>query len=104
MYDYNQVSLDYWKEHAPVIKNVRYKFVLCDLLGDNNLSDYIDPVDDTLVHLSNIFNYEATTFFYSLDYRKYKEQELLASLPSNAEVYFNLRASIFDTVPTWHLT
>jgi hypothetical protein len=104
MYDYNQSSLDYWKKNIPAIKNVKYEFVLCDLLGKDNLADHINPVNNTLVHLSNIFNYEATTFFYSLEYRKYKEDELLANLPSNAEVYFNLRASIFDTVPTWHLT
>ena len=104
MYDYNQASLDYWKKNVPAIKNVTYHFVLCDLLGDNNLADYIDPIDNTLVHLSNIFNYESTNFFYSLEYRKYKEEELLASLPPNAEVYFNLRASVFDTTPTWHLT
>jgi hypothetical protein len=104
MYDYNRSSLDYWKSHVPSIKNVTYDFVLCDLLGKDNLADYINPIDNTLVHLSNIFNYEATVFFYSLDYRKYKEEELLTKLPSNAEVYFNLRASLFDTVPTWHLT
>jgi hypothetical protein len=108
MYDYNQASLDYWKESAPAIQNVRYKFVLCDLLGESNLAEHILPaVPNTLVHLSNIFNYEGTTFFYSMEYRKYKEAELLKAIEAvcpTAEVYFNLEASIFETVPTWHLT
>ena len=103
MYDYNQTALDYWKEHAPKIKNVTYKFVLCDLLTTGKLDEHIDlNITNTLVHLSNIFNYEGTNFFYSLDYRRYKENELLDRL-KNVEVYFNLRASIFDTVPTWHI-
>ncbi len=107
MYDYNQAALDYWKQNVPVIENVTYQFVLCDLLGEDNLADYILPISNTLVHLSNIFNYEGTNFFYSLDYRKYKEQQLLRDIENKcptAEVYFNLEASIFDTVPTWHLT
>jgi len=107
MYDYNQASLDYWKEHAPAIMNITYKFVLCDLLGDDNLAEHILPnVPNTLVHLSNIFNYEGTTFFYSMEYRKYKEAELLIAIEQvcpTAEVYFNLEASIFETVPTWHI-
>jgi hypothetical protein len=103
MYDYNSASLDYWKQHVPSIKNIKYKFVKCDLLGNDNLVDYIEPIDNTLVHLSNIFNYEATNFFYSLDYRMYKENKLLSALPKTAKVYFNLRANIFDTTPTWHI-
>lgn len=104
VYDYNQASLDYWKEHVPQIKNVRYKFLKCDLLGTDDLSQHLEDIPNTLVHLSNIFNYEATTFFYSLEYRKYKEEELLSKFPSSVDVYFNLHASIFDTIPTWHLT
>ena len=103
MYDYNEESLEYWKLHAPAIKNITYKFIKCDLLGNDNLADHINDVPNTLVHLSNIFNYEGTNFFYSMEYRKYKEKELISKLPSSAEVYFNLRASIFDTVPTWHI-
>ena len=106
IYDYNQASLDYWKEHAPVIQNVNYQFVLCDLLGQDSLADYIQPVSNTLINLSNIFNYEGTNFFYSLDYRKHKETELLKAIENvcpSAEVYFSLEAGLFDTVPTWHL-
>jgi hypothetical protein len=107
IYDYNQKSLDYWKEHVPAIQNVNYQFVLCDLLGQDNLADYIQPTANTLVNLSNIFNYEGTNFFYSLEYRKYKEAELLTAIENvcpTAEIYFSLEANLFDTVPTWHLT
>jgi hypothetical protein len=106
MYDYNQASLDYWQEHAPSIKNVRYRFVLCDLLGEGSLADHILPaIPNTLVNLSNIFNYEGTTFFYSLEYRKFKELELVQAINDkcDAEIYFSLNASLFDTIPTWHL-
>lgn len=105
-YDYNQASLDYWKQHAPTIMNVSYTYVLCDLLGTDTLADHILPTTNTLVHLSNIFNYEGTNFFYSLPYRSYKETQLLTEIKEvcpTAEVYFNLRANIFDTVPTWHI-
>ena len=106
IYDYNQKSLDYWKENVPNIKNARYSFVLCNLLANDNLAEYIEPTENTLVHLSNIFNYEGTTFFYSLEYRNYKEKQLLTAIEQvvpNAEVYFSLEANLFDVVPTWHI-
>lgn len=102
MYDYNQSSLDYWKKYYP-----EFEFVLCDLLGEGNLMDYIDTtISDTLINLSNIFNYEGTVFFYSLAYRKYKETELMSNINSalpTAIIHFSLQADLFDTVPTWHL-
>ncbi len=81
-------------------------FVKCDLLGNDNLLDYVDTsIGNTLINLSNIFNYEGTTFFYSLEYRKFKEEKLLKAINEkfNAEIYFSLKASLFDTIPTWHL-
>lgn len=102
MYDYNQSSLNYWQSYYP-----EYKFVLCDLLSDDNLLDYIDTsINNTLINLSNIFNYEGTVFFYSLEYRKYKEKLLINAIQSTmpiATVYSSLSASVFNTIPTWHL-
>jgi len=102
MYDYNQSSLDYWKSYYP-----EFKFVLCDLLAQDSLVEHIDTsISDTLINLSNIFNYEGTVFFYSLEYRKYKERNLIDSIRNaipDAEIYVSLTADLFDTVPTWHL-
>ncbi len=104
IYDYNQSSLDYWSNHVPRINGITYKFVLCDLLGNDNLVDHINlEIDDTLINLSNIFNYEGTSFFYSLEYRKYKQQTLLNTIPESMQIYFSIPASLFDTVPTWHI-
>jgi hypothetical protein len=105
-YDYNNNSLEYWKEHTPKIEGVEYKFVLCDLLTNSNLVNHLAKDKSTLVNLSNIFNYEGTTFFYSLSYRDYKEKllekELKQHIP-NVEIYFSMRAKVFDIVPTWHI-
>ena len=106
-YDYNEKALEYWKQQVPAIEGVTYKFVLCDLLGIDNLVDHLENIDSTLVHLSNIFNYEATVFFYSTEYRDYKEKELLKQLKEkvpSATIFFNLRAKPFDTIPSWHLS
>lgn len=101
MYDYNQSSLDYWQAQYP-----EYKFVKCDLLANDNLLDHIDTsIPDTLVNISNIFNYEGTVFFYSLAYRQYKEKHLIDTLRNaiaKAEIYCSLSASITDIIPTWH--
>jgi hypothetical protein len=103
LFDYNRKSLDYWQERL----SYNYKFVLCDLLGNDDLLEHIDTsIDNTLINLSNIFNYEGTTFFYSLEYRKYKETELINKIQTtipNATIYSSLKAELFDTVPTWHL-
>jgi hypothetical protein len=102
MYDYNQLSLDYWQGLYP-----EYKFVKCNLLTTDDLVAHIDcSIPDTLVNLSNIFNYEGTVFFYSLDYRRHKEQELISSLKTaipTIEIYSSLSAVVSDNIPTWHL-
>lgn len=114
-YDYNQRALDYWKLNAPLIKNVEYKFVKIDLLGNDNLAQLIIDVDKkTLIHLSNIFCYEGTAVFSSLEYRLQKEKNLLNSIPKHWTVLTNLSSTqgfslnnnvdkISDLIkPTWH--
>jgi hypothetical protein len=97
-YDYNQKSLDYWSKHAPIRKNVTYKYIRCDLLAGEDFINDIDPsIDNTLINLSNIFNYEATTFFYGLEERIELEKKLLAKLRvivPHAWVNFSARAAI----------
>lgn len=106
-YDYNQKSLDYWKEKSPKIPGVSYQFVLCDLLANTDFVDYLDPNKKTFINLSNIFNYEGTTFFYSLSYRYFKEKKLVEKIKSkipNAVIYFTMKSKLFETIPTWHLS
>jgi hypothetical protein len=97
---------------------------LSDLLVDDNLLDHVEH--NSLIHLSNVFNYEATTFFYSLRYRLAKENKLierLKDLVPDADLLFSARAttgfidaSMFGSVkdfttidinqlqkPTWHV-
>lgn len=102
MYDYNQSSLDYWKQQFP-----HYEFILCDLLQDDNLLSAIDTtIDNTLINLSNIFNYEGTYFFYSYDYRLQREMNLISKLKEllpNADIHITMPVKFTDVTPTWHL-
>ena len=121
-YDYNNHSLEYWKENAPVIDNVTYKFIKIDLLGECDYSTLMHDSSKTLINLSNIYCYEGTSMFASLAYRQYRENELLTHLPKEYYVLFNGRSSLgFSTSaeyygqsipgvdirklvkPTWHM-
>jgi hypothetical protein len=114
-YDYNQKALDYWKEHAPRINNVRYEYLKIDLLGQYSIDELIQPTDQkTLINLSNIFCYEGTAMFSSLEYRLHKENELLTHIPKTWKVLFSGHSTegftkqqnnvkIVELIkPTWH--
>lgn len=123
MYDYNQKALDYWKKNAPRLSNVRYEFIKLDLLTDPINLDMFDPNLDTLINLSNIFAYEATSPFYSLEYRLNKENAAITAVKETlpkAIINFSARActgfvdaTLFGDVhpiniqqlnkPTWHI-
>jgi len=95
MYDYNQKALDYWKENAPSLPNVNYAFIRLDLLTDTIDFGMFDPSLYTLVNLSNIFAYEATAPFYSLEYRLHKENMAITAVKEtlpNAVINFSARA------------
>jgi len=114
-YDYNQKALDYWREHAPKINNVRYEYLKIDLLGRYSIDELIQPTDQkTLINLSNIFCYEGTAMFSSLEYRLHKENELLTHIPKTWKVLFSGHSiegftkqqnnvKIVELIkPTWH--
>lgn len=129
MYDYNQEALSYWERNVPAISNVTYKFVKLDILHQNiDLSSILNlEIKDTFINLSNIFAYEGTMFFSSLEYRLTKENKLLLHIKEilpTAFVYVTMRAAMgfaklestfvasdFKCVefteltqPTWHST
>lgn len=85
VYDYNQKSLDYYKENAPKLKNVTYSFVRWDLLTEIiDLKKYLDPNSTyTLIDLSNIFCYEGTAIFANVRYRLTQENKLLLYIKDN---------------------
>jgi hypothetical protein len=80
-YDYNQQSLDYWKQHAPKISNVTYEFIKIDLLGVYDISLFVkDSTKKTVISLSNIFCYEGTAAKYSLKHRLLAQENLVCKL------------------------
>ena len=116
LYDYNQAALDYWKENVPSLDNVSYEFLKVDLLGYNNKSLVVNQEPSTLLNLSNIFCYEGTAMFSSLEYRQQKENELLQLIPKDWDVMFSANSTLGFTEnlentkinnlkkPTWHIT
>lgn len=115
LYDYNQKSLDYWKNTLPKINKLEYKFIKIDLLGKFNVEELLENKEpNTLFNLSNIFCYEGTVMFSSLEYRLCKEKEILNCLPQEWSVIFSSRAASGFTdklkdvkindlqKPTWH--
>jgi len=125
-YDYNQKALDYWQEHSPKYSYIQYEYVLADLLSETiDLRNFI-TTDNALINLSNIFCYEATAPFASLDYRIHQENSYVSLIKiqfPNSYLYFCNRAATgfanagyFDLAknfkiytlqelktPTWHM-
>ncbi len=122
-YDYNPMALDYWKQRT----NGKHKYVLIDFLGlDFDLEKLIDiKNNNTLINLSNIFSYEGTIAFNSLEYRIHKENNFIRLMKEQMPecfLSFSLRAAtgFLDlprygkssdfletrlnqiTTPTWH--
>ncbi len=105
-YDYNQKSLDYWSSICYDTSQIKHEFVLCDLLINSDFVDRLDPSLTTFINLSNIFNYEGTNFFYSIEYRRYKEEELINKIKRrlpDAVIFSSLTADPLDKIPTWRI-
>jgi hypothetical protein len=97
-------------------------FLKIDLLTDIYEFDHFDKELPTLINLSNIYAYEATSILYSLEQRLFKENAMITTIKnyfSSATINFSLRAStgfvdgdlyhniaVTDinnlTKPTWH--
>jgi hypothetical protein len=94
-YDYNQKSLDYWRENFPRNEKIEYIFVKTNLLEDLNLVEYVDPDLKTLINLSNVFCYEGTAAKYSLKCRLTAQNNLVDALKrkiKNVYINFTIRA------------
>jgi hypothetical protein len=106
MYDYNQKALDYWKSHVPLLDNVTYDFVKIDLLTEQYDFNNLNFALPTLINLSNIYAYEGTSLFYSLEHRLNKENEMIRAINnkfSNAVINFSLRACTgFTNTPLYN--
>jgi hypothetical protein len=106
MYDYNQKALDYWKSHVPLLDNVTYDFVKIDLLTEQYDFNNLNFALPTLINLSNIYAYEGTSLFYSLEHRLNKENEMIQAINnkfSNAVINFSLRACTgFTNTPLYN--
>jgi len=114
VYDYNQKSLDYYRD---VITWKNIEFVKIDLMGISNIDNFIKfPEKKTLINISNIFCYEGTAMFCSLKYRLHMENMLLSKLPSTWNVLISQRSCDGFTdirngvipinklkTPTWHM-
>ena len=103
VYDYNQKSLDYWKNNLPKKDGIEYTFVKTDLLVEHDLINFIKPNKKTLINLSNIFAYEGTTALRPLYYRLQKENELITLLQSkilDIDIMYSIRAATgFANIP-----
>lgn len=120
VYDYNERSIDYWRERYP-----EFSYFRANLLCDNIDFTFLDPSKRTLVNLSNIFAYEGTMYTFSLEKRLQKENEIIQKIQQtvpNAVIYFSMRSctgfvshEFLDTAkntktfelcdiktPTWH--
>jgi hypothetical protein len=111
-YDYNQAALDYWAINSPVLSNVTYEFIKVDILTDDILALINNKEKKTLLNISNIFCYEGTAMFYSLEYRLQQELNLANRIPVNWSLIASNRSwsgfadnakSIKELKkPTWH--
>lgn len=106
-YDYNQKSLDYWRDRCPRKEGIEYKFVKTDLLNDLDLITHINADLKTLVNLSNIFSYEGTVAKYSIYQRLAAQTRLVNALNNTVKditINFTMKADEnILSIATWHL-
>ena len=91
-------------------KTVKFEFRHEDLVLNKGLpvSEWLDNVPSTVVHLSHIFNYDPVAPFTPLRHRVYSEELLLKKIKdynTDAVVVMIDKASELykDNVPTWHM-
>lgn len=91
-------------------KKVKFEFKHEDLVLNKGLSvsEWLDNVPNTIVHLSHIFNYDPVATFVPMRHRVYSEKLLLEKIKKHnptASLILVDRVSDFykDAIPTWHM-
>jgi hypothetical protein len=95
---------------SDISKVVKFEFSHQDLVLNKNLevSDWLDAVPSTIVHLSHIFNYDPVAPFVPLRHRIYNENLLFKKIkeynPNAIIVTVNKASEIYkDSLPSWHM-
>lgn len=89
----NNINPTVWKK---IISTVKFEFYLIDLLDTTKDLQWIDNVPETLINLTNIFNYIGTATVRSVKDRVRSENSFITKLQDrvpNAHVIFTRRAA-----------
>lgn len=91
-------------------RTVKFEFKHEDLVLNKGLevSNWLDNIPNTIVHLSHIFNYDPVAPFVPLRHRVYNEKLLLDKIKNHnpdAQIVIVDRAQDIykDALPTWHM-
>lgn len=101
-----QVDPVLWKD---IVSKVKFEFAHQDLVLNKGLavSEWLDNVPNTVVHLSHIFNYDPVAPFVPLRHRVYNEKLLMEKIkkfnPDAAIVVVDVVSDLYkDNLPSWH--
>jgi hypothetical protein len=99
------VDFDMWMD---MIRKVKFEFHHQDLVLNTALpvSQWVDNVPGTIIHLSHIFNYDPVAPFVPLKHRIYNERLLLDKLKKHVpDATLIMIGRVSDNVnrPTWHM-
>jgi hypothetical protein len=95
-------------EWTLIQETVKFEFRHEDLVLNKalNVSDWVDNVPQTIVHLSHIFNYDPVATFYPLKHRIFSERLLLDKLKEHvpdATIIMVHKVSENINRATWHM-
>ena len=93
---------------ADIIKKVKFEFHHQDLVLNVELpvSDWVENLPNTIIHLSHIFNYDPVAPFVPLKHRIYNERLLLDKLKKYIpDATLITIGNVSDNIhrPTWHM-
>lgn len=98
----NKEGFAKWKKEN--CHGIEIKSKQINLFDANAFSDFAELIDEnkmTYVHLSNIFHYMPTSFYYSLKQRQQLSKDLLCKLHERSQ-YNNMLVYNADSNPKWY--